>query len=37
MTLIYHPRYLDHIQTWGHPESPQRLEAIMAKLEEEED
>jgi acetoin utilization deacetylase AcuC-like enzyme len=27
---------LDHIQTWGHPESPQRLEAIMAKLEEED-
>ncbi len=36
MTVIYHPRYLDHIQTWGHPESPERLQAIMARLEEED-
>lgn len=36
MTVVYHPRYLDHIQTWGHPESPERLQAIMARLEEED-
>jgi acetoin utilization deacetylase AcuC-like enzyme len=35
MTVIYHPRYLDHILTYGHPESPERLKAIMAKLQEE--
>ena len=32
MSLIYHKRYLDHILTWGHPESPERLQAIMEKL-----
>jgi acetoin utilization deacetylase AcuC-like enzyme len=32
MSLIYHKRYLDHILTWGHPESPERLKAIMEKL-----
>ena len=35
MTVIYHPRYLDHILTYGHPESPERLKAIMARLLEE--
>jgi acetoin utilization deacetylase AcuC-like enzyme len=35
MTIIYHPRYLDHYQTPHHPESPQRLVAINSKLEEE--
>ena len=33
MSLIYHERYLDHILTWDHPESPERLKAIMEKLE----
>jgi acetoin utilization deacetylase AcuC-like enzyme len=33
MSLIYHERYLDHIQSWGHPESPERLKAIIAKLD----
>jgi acetoin utilization deacetylase AcuC-like enzyme len=35
MTLIYHPRFLDHYQTPHHPESPERLVAINSKLEEE--
>jgi acetoin utilization deacetylase AcuC-like enzyme len=33
MSLIYHERYLDHVQSWGHPERPARLKAILAKLE----
>lgn len=33
MSLIYHERYLDHIQSWAHPESPERLKAILSKLE----
>jgi len=33
MSLIYHKRYLDHILTWGHPESPERLKAIIDRLE----
>ena len=33
MSLIYHERYLDHIQSGGHPESPERLKAIMARLD----
>ena len=36
MTVIYHPRYLDHILTFDHPECPERLKAIMARLEEED-
>jgi acetoin utilization deacetylase AcuC-like enzyme len=36
MSVIYHERYLDHVQQWGHPESPERLEAIMNKFEEVE-
>lgn len=36
MSIIYHERYLDHVQQWGHPESPERLEAIMNKFEEVE-
>jgi acetoin utilization deacetylase AcuC-like enzyme len=35
MTIIFHPRYLDHYQTPNHPESPERLTAINTKLEEE--
>ncbi len=31
--IVYHPRYLEHIQDRFHPESPQRLEAILQKLE----
>lgn len=34
MTLVFHERYLDHIQSFGHPESPERLKAIMNKLDE---
>jgi len=30
--IVYHPLYLEHYQP-GHPESPQRLRAIMAALE----
>jgi len=33
MSLIYHERYLDHIQQWGHPESPERLKAILNKID----
>lgn len=36
MSIIYHDRYLDHVQSWGHPESPERLIAILKKLEEME-
>jgi acetoin utilization deacetylase AcuC-like enzyme len=32
--LIYHPAYLDHDMGAGHPESPNRLRAIMQRLEE---
>jgi len=32
MTLVYHPRYHEHRQTIGHPESPERLDAIVARL-----
>jgi acetoin utilization deacetylase AcuC-like enzyme len=32
--LIYDPRYLDHDMGAGHPESPQRLRAIMQRLEQ---
>src|SRR5512136_2694212 len=30
--LVYHPFYLEHYQP-GHPESPERLKAIMATLD----
>lgn len=36
MTIIYHPRYIDHRQSFGHPESPQRLIDTINKLKEEE-
>lgn len=32
--FVYHPSYLDHDMGRGHPESPQRLQAIMARLED---
>lgn len=32
--LVYHPSYLEHDMGFGHPESPNRLRAIMARLEE---
>lgn len=32
--LVYHPGYLEHDMGLGHPESPQRLRAIMARLEQ---
>lgn len=31
--FVYHPSYLEHDMGLGHPESPQRLRAIMARLE----
>ena len=31
--LIYHPAYLEHEMGPGHPESPQRLQAIISRLE----
>jgi acetoin utilization deacetylase AcuC-like enzyme len=31
--LVYHPAYLDHDMGPGHPESPQRLKAIISRLE----
>ncbi|MFO0707394.1 MAG: histone deacetylase, partial [Nitrospira sp.] len=32
--LVYDPRYLEHDMGMGHPESPNRLRAIMQQLEE---
>ena len=32
--LVYHPAYLDHDMGAGHPESPNRLRAIMRQLEQ---
>lgn len=32
--LVYHPAYLEHDMGAGHPESPHRLRAIMAQLEQ---
>ena len=32
MTLVYHPDYIRHRQTWGHPEDPSRLTSIVDKL-----
>ena len=32
--LVYHPQYLEHDMGYGHPEAPQRLRAILARLEE---
>ena len=35
MTLVHHPRYHEHRQTIGHPESPERLDAIVERLRKE--
>ena len=32
--LVYHPAYLEHDMGMGHPESPNRLRAIMKQLEQ---
>ncbi|MEK6586661.1 MAG: histone deacetylase, partial [Nitrospirota bacterium] len=32
--LVYHPAYLEHDMGVGHPESPNRLRAIVQRLEE---
>ncbi|HEU0068484.1 MAG TPA: histone deacetylase, partial [Nitrospiraceae bacterium] len=32
--LVYDPRYLDHDMGAGHPESPNRLRAILQQLEQ---
>ena len=32
--LVYHPAYLEHDMGAGHPESPNRLRAIMQQLEQ---
>jgi len=32
--LVYHPAYLEHDMGMGHPESPDRLRAIMQQLEQ---
>src|SRR5215467_7928390 len=32
--IVYHPAYLDHDMGAGHPESPNRLRAIMQQLEQ---
>lgn len=32
--LVYHPAYLEHDMGMGHPESPNRLRAIMQELEQ---
>ncbi|MBI5001078.1 MAG: histone deacetylase [Euryarchaeota archaeon] len=34
MTVVYHPSFLTPTQVHGHPECPERVAAIMAKLEE---
>jgi acetoin utilization deacetylase AcuC-like enzyme len=31
--LVYHPQYLEHDMGAGHPESPDRLRAVVARLE----
>lgn len=35
MTLVHHARYHEHRQTIGHPESPERLDATVARLKAE--
>ena len=35
MTLVYHQRYHEHRQTIGHPERPERLDAIVERLKNE--
>ena len=31
--IVYHPQYLEHDMGAGHPESPDRLRAIISRLE----
>ena len=33
MRAVFHERYLQHVQSPGHPESPERLTSIVAALE----
>ena len=35
MTLVHHQRYHEHMQTIGHPESPERLAAVVGRLKAE--
>jgi len=35
MTLVHHQRYHEHRQTIGHPERPERLDAIVERLKKE--
>ncbi len=35
MKFVYHPRSLEHVQWAGHPERPERLQAIVDRLETE--
>ena len=35
MTIVHHERYHEHRQTIGHPESPERLDSIVARLKAE--
>ena len=35
MKFVYHPRSLEHVQWAGHPERPERLKAIVERLEAE--
>jgi acetoin utilization deacetylase AcuC-like enzyme len=35
MTIVFHPRYIDHMLTEGHPERPERLVSLFARLEKE--
>lgn len=35
MALVHHPRYHEHRQTIGHPEKPERLDAVVERLKKE--
>jgi acetoin utilization deacetylase AcuC-like enzyme len=35
MALVHHPRYHEHRQTIGHPEKPERLDAVVERLRKE--
>ncbi len=35
MALVHHPRYHEHRQTIGHPEKPERLDAVVERLKGE--
>jgi acetoin utilization deacetylase AcuC-like enzyme len=36
MKFVYHPRCLEHVQWEGHPERPERVEAIVKRLKAQE-